>query len=276
MNALSRDLTISISLDEMLQAVIHHVSQTFNCATARPAAGYRAVGGAFDELPAWSLARRRLEAAEWSFANHLPAGVGTETLPEARVRCLPLETRSGGVGVLAVMPREPGQFDAPDQRELLAGFDSLAALAIERAQLNEQVQEAVILQTTEKLQTALLNSISHDLRTPLSTVSGAISSLLEAEQDGEGLAHATRLDLLENADEEADRLNRLVGNLLDMTRLEAGAMRVRKQLCDVQDVIGSALVQACQAAGRASAGDPSRRESARRAHGFRPDGAGSL
>ena len=90
----------------------------------------------------------------------------------------------------------------------------------------------------------MLNSISHDLRTPLSTVSGAISSLLEAEQAGEILERATRLDLLENADEEADRLNQLVGNLLDMTRLEAGMMRVRKRLSDVQDVIGSALVQA--------------------------------
>ena len=184
------------------------------------------------------------EAAEWAFANHLAAGAGTETLPAARARCLPMETRSSGVGVLALLPLDAGQFDAPDQRELLAGFANLAALAIERAQLNEQVQEAVILQTTEKLQTALLNSISHDLRTPLSTVSGAISSLLDAEKDGVSLTHATRLDLLENAEEEADRLNRLVGNLLDMTRLEAGAMRVRKQPCDVQDLIGSALVQA--------------------------------
>ncbi|HMN62327.1 MAG TPA: DUF4118 domain-containing protein, partial [Anaerolinea sp.] len=243
LNALSRDLTISISLDEMLQAVVHHVSQTFNSAAAvlLPDTGRLTARSITSGL---ELGAAEMQAAEWAFANRLPAGIGTETFPAAGVRCLPLETRSGGVGVLALKPRDPDQFAAPDQRDLLEGFDSLAALAIERAQLNEQVQEAVILQTTEKLQTALLNSISHDLRTPLSTVSGAISSLLEAEEEGQGLTRETRLDLLENADEEADRLNRLVGNLLDMTRLEAGAMRVRKLPCDVQDVIGSALVQA--------------------------------
>jgi two-component system sensor histidine kinase KdpD len=92
----------------------------------------------------------------------------------------------------------------------------------------------------------LLNSISHDLRTPLSTITGAISSLLETEQNGSQLDHATRLDLLENASEEAERLNRLVGNLLDMTRLEAGAMKMKLVACDVQDVIGAALERAAR------------------------------
>jgi two-component system sensor histidine kinase KdpD len=245
LNALSRDLTVALTLDEMLAAVTRHVSQTFNCATAvlLPETGRLGVRTA---SPGMKLTASDLTAAEWSFANRQPAGAGTKTLPEASARCLPLGTRSGAVGVLAVVPHVEGQFLPPDQRELLAGFDSLAALAIERAQLNQQARQAEIMQTTEKLQAALLNSISHDLRTPLSTVSGAISSLLEAEQAGEKLEHATRLDLLENADEEADRLNQLVGNLLDMTRLEAGTMRVRKRLSDVQDVIGSALVQAAK------------------------------
>jgi two-component system sensor histidine kinase KdpD len=243
LNALSRDLTVALTLDEMLAAVTRHVSQTFNCAAAvlLPTAGRLSVRTA---SPGMQLNPSDLTAAEWSFANRQPAGAGSKTLPEARARCLPLQSRSGAVGVLAVVPHDDGQFLSPDQRELLAGFDNLAALAIERAQLNQQARQAEILQTTEKLQAALLNSISHDLRTPLSTVSGAISSLLEAEQAGEKLERATRLDLLENADEEADRLNQLVGNLLDMTRLEAGTMRVRKRLSDVQDVIGSALVQA--------------------------------
>ncbi len=251
LNALSRDLTVALTLDEMLGAVTRHVGQTFNCSAAvlLPEVGRLAVRAASPEM---TLSPTDLAAAEWAFANRQPAGAGTDTLPGAQARCLPLETRTGAVGVLAVAPHEPDQFLAPDQRELLEGFDSLAALAIERARLNEQAQQAAILQTTEKLQAALLNSISHDLRTPLSTVSGAISSLLEAEQAGEKLEPAARLDLLENADEEADRLNRLVGNLLDMTRLEAGAMRVRKRLSDVQDLIGSALVQA----GRQLAGRP--------------------
>lgn len=242
-NALSRDLTISINLEEMLQAVIHHVNRTFDCEVAvlMPEAGHLTVRLA---SPGMKLLALDLEVAQWVFTNRQTAGSGTETWPQANIRCLPLETRSGVVGVLAVIPHDRGQFGLVDQRELLAGFDSLAALAIERAQLNEQVQQSLLLQTTEKLQAALLNSISHDLRTPLSTVSGAISSLLDAEQAGEDLERELRLDLLENADEEADRLNRLVGNLLDMTRLEAGAMRARIRLCDVHDLVGAALAQA--------------------------------
>ena len=243
LSALSRDLTTAIHLDEMLKAVLHHVSQIFHCQAAvlLPEVGQLKVRLA---TPAISLNALDLEAASWAFSHGQPAGAGTETMNEARVRCLPLETRNGVVGVLAIHPLAVEQFQSPDQRDLLAGFGHLAALAIERARLNEQAQQAAILQTTEKLQAALLNSISHDLRTPLSTVSGAISSLLEAEQSGEELDDSIRLDLLENADEEADRLNRLVGNLLDMTRLEAGAMRVHKRPCDVRDLIGAALSQA--------------------------------
>ena len=97
-----------------------------------------------------------------------------------------------------------------------------------------------MLQATEKLQTALLNSISHDLRTPLVSITGALSSL---QEDDVELDEAARRSLVENAREEAERLNRLVGNLLDMTRIEAGALRVAREPCDVQDVIGAALEQ---------------------------------
>ncbi len=125
-----------------------------------------------------------------------------------------------------------------EQRRLLETFSRQAALAIERAQLAEQAQEAQLLQATERLQTALLNSISHDLRTPLVSITGALSSLSEG-----GLAMDARVhqDLVDTAREEADRMNRLVGNLLNMTRLEAGAMQVTKQPGDIQDAIGTAL-----------------------------------
>ena len=93
------------------------------------------------------------------------------------------------------------------------------------------------MEATEKLQAALLNSISHDLRTPLVTITGALSSL----EEGPLLDDEIRRNLIETAREEADRLNRLVGNLLNMTRLEAGAMRVHPEACDVQDLIGSVL-----------------------------------
>ncbi len=122
----------------------------------------------------------------------------------------------------------------------MEAFASQAAVAIERAQLAEQARQAQVLQAAEQLQTALLNSISHDLRTPLVSITGALSSL--QEQDAQ-LDEASRRGLIENAREEAERLNRLVGNLLDMTRVEAGALRLRLEPSDVQDVIGSALAQ---------------------------------
>ncbi|MBI4927494.1 MAG: DUF4118 domain-containing protein, partial [Anaerolineae bacterium] len=247
-NALSRDLTVALTQEEMLSAVLKHINQSFNC----PAAIFLPDGVRLSirsATPGMLLGQTELAAAQWTFEHRQQAGMGTGTHALAQVRCLPLVTTSGPVGVLAVAPREDGQFLSPDERELLAGFESLAALAIERAQLNDQARQAELLKTTEKLQAALLNSISHDLRTPLSTVSGAISSLLEAEQSGDLLDGETRLDLLENADEEADRLNRVVGNLLDMTRLEAGAMRVRKRASDVHDMIGAAITQASRRPG---------------------------
>ncbi len=122
----------------------------------------------------------------------------------------------------------------------LDSFAHQAALAIERAVLAEQARQAEILRVTEKLQTSLLNSISHDLRTPLVSITGALSSLREKNLvlDQEG-----RDSLLETASEEAERLNRLVGNLLNMTRIEAGAVHLKKEPCDIQDSIGAALEQ---------------------------------
>jgi two-component system sensor histidine kinase KdpD len=149
-----------------------------------------------------------------------------------------LKTSQGVVGVLGVKPKDSASHLSPDQRRLLETFASQAALAIERAQLAEQAQYAHLLQATDRLQTALLNSISHDLRTPLVTITGALSSLSEG---GPAMDSQIRQSLIDTALEEAERMNRLIGNLLNMTRLEAGALQVVKQPGDVQDVIGTAL-----------------------------------
>ena len=106
--------------------------------------------------------------------------------------------------------------------------------------MSEAARQAQLLQTTEKLQTALLNSISHDLRTPLVSITGALSSL---DAEGATLDRSTQRSLVETAKYEAERLNRLVGNLLDMTRIEAGVMKVVNEPGDLQEVIGAALEQ---------------------------------
>jgi len=120
----------------------------------------------------------------------------------------------------------------------LDAFANQIGLAIERASLAEQARQAELLEATDKLQSALLNSISHDLRTPLVSITGALSSLAD---DQLMLDEAARRSLIETAGEEADRLNRLVGNLLDMTRLESGAMHIKFDACDIQDLVGAAL-----------------------------------
>ena len=178
-----------------------------------------------------------LAVATWAYQHGEPTGRDTDTLPAAKVRYLPLKTAHGVIGVLGVMPHDSTKHLTPDQRRQMEVYASQAAVAIERAQLVEQTRQTQVLQATEKLQTALLNSISHDLRTPLVSITGALSSL----QDDDVLDEAARRNLVDTARGEAERLNRLVGNLLDMTRLESGALRIKEELCDVQDVIGSAL-----------------------------------
>jgi two-component system sensor histidine kinase KdpD len=155
----------------------------------------------------------------------------------------------GGVGVLGVKPSAPDRFLTRDQLRTLDAFANQIALAIERARLAEHARQAEMLEITEKLQTALLNSISHDLRTPLVSITGALSSLAD---DQISLDESARRSLIETASEEADRLNRLVGNLLDMTRLESGAMRFKKEACDIQDLVGSALEELGQRLGNRS------------------------
>ncbi len=128
-----------------------------------------------------------------------------------------------------------------DQRLLMEGVVNLAAISIERASFAQQASQAEMMRNTEKLQTALLNSISHELRTPLATITGVLSSLEDSESapPANQLDSATRLDLIHSATRQAGRLNHLVENLLDMTRLESGGLRLNLEPTDIQDLINT-------------------------------------
>jgi two-component system sensor histidine kinase KdpD len=156
------------------------------------------------------LDENEIAVATWAFEHGQTAGRGTDTLPSAKARYLPLRTARGVLGVMGIGPGDPNHYLTPEQRRLLDAFASLAALAIERAQLADAARDAQLLEATEKLQTALLNSISHDLRTPLVSITGALTSL---QEDGAHLDETLRNSMIENARGEAERLNRLVGNL---------------------------------------------------------------
>jgi two-component system, OmpR family, sensor histidine kinase KdpD len=234
---LSRDLAGASGLEELLQVVVRHISETFG----REAAVLLPVGEALQSRavsPGLVLEENELAVAAWAFRQVQPAGRGTDTLPAAMLRYMPLKTARGAVGVLGVKPLDPGSHLTPEQRRLLDVFASQAALAIERAQLAEQARQAQLSQATEELQRALLNSISHDLRTPLVSITGTLTSL---EEEDASLDEETRRSLITVAREEAERLNRLVGNLLEMTRIEAGALRPAQEPCDVQEVVRAAL-----------------------------------
>jgi two-component system sensor histidine kinase KdpD len=169
------------------------------------------------------------------------AGLGTNTLAAADARYLPLKTAQGVIGVVGIKPNlESTTFLSPDQQRLLEALLSQVALATEAVQLADKAHQAQLLRETEKLQTALLNSISHNLRTPLASITGALSSLRD---DDQMLDADARRELLNTAWEEAERLNRLVGNLLNMTRLEAGAIKLALEPCDVEDLVGVTLTQ---------------------------------
>ncbi len=237
---LGRDLTSATDLRHVAEIIISHISQVFG----RQVAIFLRENGhlqVFASTPDYQPDTNELGVAVWAFEHDQPAGLGTDTLPAAPLRCQPLKTARGLIGVLGVRPRESGRLlITPEQRQIFDSFAHQAALAIERASLAEQARQAELLQATEKLQSSLLNSISHDLRTPLVSITGALSSLRERSLM---LDQEARDSLLETAYEEAERLNRLVGNLLNMTRIEAGAIHLKKGPCDIQDVIGAALEQ---------------------------------
>jgi two-component system sensor histidine kinase KdpD len=188
-----------------------------------------------------ALNDEELAVADWVYRHAEPAGRHTQTLPAAQFRYLPLKTSKGVVGVLGIGKQNENDSDlTPAQRRLMEAFANQGAQAVERAQLEEQNRQIALLQSAEKLQNALLNSISHDLRTPLVAITGALSAL---DEDSVDLDEPARNALIENARGEAERLNRLVGHLLNMTRIESGTIKLHIEPGDLQDLIGTALEQ---------------------------------
>lgn len=249
LNNFSRELTAAITLDQMLDTVIRNVGEMFNrqAVILLPEEGRLAMKAATAEL---KMDDSELAVAEWAYKNNQPAGHGTDTLPAASIRFIPLVTVRGTIGVLGVKPLDSQQTLSFDQRMLLEGAVNLSALAIDRASYAEKAAQIETLRSTEKLQTALLNSISHELRTPLASITGVLTSLSESGRSApeNQLDPATSLELINSATQQAERLNHLVGNLLDMTRLEAGAIRLNREPTDLQDLVNAAVTQANKSA----------------------------
>src|SRR5512142_2415107 len=231
------EIANAVDMPDVLNTVIQHVQGTFDreAVILLPENGELVLSAS---SAGECLDRSELTAAEWAFQQGRAAGYNTGTFSYASFRYFPLETNRGIVGVMGVrLSGKKPELHLEQVRQLHA-YVTKAASSIERALFAEEASQAEVLRATEKLQTALLNSISHDLRTPLASITGVLSSL---RMEDSFLDPEIRRELVETALGEAERLNRLVGNLLDMTRLESGTLRIALQPCDVQDVVGAAL-----------------------------------
>jgi len=177
------------------------------------------------------------EIAQQVFDHGRKAGKGTENFPDAAATYVPLKGASRIVGVMAILPGNSGKALHSDQEHLLDLFANQTALAIERTLSQNAAAEARMQMETEEMRSSLLSTVSHDLRTPLASITGAASTL---RSQGNKLEPGVRDELLESISEEALRLSRLVGNLLDMTRLESG-MELRRDLYPLEEIVGAAL-----------------------------------
>ncbi len=180
-------------------------------------------------------------AARWALKERQPTGHGTTTMPTAQFQFRPLVAPGGAIGVLGVEASDvsDGLSDATDAA--LQSMAEQATVALERTRLVTETGRAATSAESERLRTALLSSISHDLRTPLASILGSATSL---KAFGDKMPAADRTDLLTTIEEEAERLTRFVGNILDMTKLEAGVLQIRREPVDVGAVVASAIERA--------------------------------
>lgn len=236
---LSRELAGAQGSRRVLDAGAQQLEQVFaSKVTILTRSADGALARAYASQGLDEAAERDASIGHWVWANRREAGLGTATLPSSSALYIPLLASAGIVGVLALSPDDRDRFSALEERRQIEAFATQLALALERAMLAEETERTRREIEAEQLRNSLLSSVSHDLRTPLAVITGAASTLL---QQPAALDEATQQDLTKTILEEAERLNRLIRNLLDMTRLESGAVKVRKEWSSLEEVIGSAL-----------------------------------
>src|SRR5579884_2009383 len=239
--AMSRELTQTRMVEGLSRVALRHISDVFKSrAAVFLADGAKRLGLPIGEQVSWISDEKNLSVAQWAFDHAQMAGMGTDNLPGADALFLPLTATRGTLGILAVRPDQPKQLLVPDQIHLLETFANLMASAIERAVLANEGQQAQVMIESERMRNALLSAVSHDLRTPLAAIAGAVSSLFEGKVDFDP---QTRKQLIQSIHDEVMWMDRLVNNLLYMTRLEAGVIQIHKEPLPLEEVVGAALVR---------------------------------
>src|SRR6478609_1537591 len=239
--AFSRKLAGTGTLDDVLWATAYQIALMLKVRVVLllPDEGLLTVKSGYP--PEDDLDQADLAAANWTWSNDRPAGRGSDTLPGAKRLFLPMRTGRGPIGVIGIDDDRTGPLLTPDQRRLLDALVDQGALAIERVLLVEDVDRVKRSVESERLRSALLTSISHDLKTPLASVLGAASTMRDLAS---ALSDTEKRDLLATVIDESERLNRFIANLLDMTKLESGAIVPNAALHDLGEIVGSALHRA--------------------------------
>jgi two-component system sensor histidine kinase KdpD len=264
--ALSRELAQSRNVDELGRIVIRHILADIDgeAAVLLPdaqghlldPARFCTRGAATASAARYPVPGNDLGIAQWAYDHRQKAGRNTDTLASADAIYLPLNALRRCIGVIGLRPADPSRLDAPEQMQLIESFVTQAAVAMERVQLAETAQAADVEIESEKMRNALLSSISHDFRTPLASIIGATSTLLD--ESGAGIDAARRTTLLGAVLDEASRLHHLVDNLLDLTRLTAGKLALKRQWVPLEEIVGAVLhrLQAALAGRRISVDIP--------------------
>ena len=244
--AFSRKLAGTATLDDVLWATAYQTALMLKVRVVLllPEDGIITVKAGYP--PEDQLDKADLAAANWAWGNDRAAGRGADTLPGAKRLFLPMRTGRGPIGVIGIDDDKTGPLLTPDQRRLLDALMDQGALAIERVLLVEDMDRVKRSVESDRLRSALLTSISHDLKTPLASVLGAASTMRDLDS---GLSDTEKRDLLATVIDESERLNRFIANLLDMTKLESGAVVPNTALHDIGEIVGSVLRRASKILG---------------------------
>lgn len=235
---LTRELAQATDFADLLAIVVREVGRAFHAMVA--------LSLPEDEEPqsltpyfasTWALTEKEQSVAAWAFQHRLPAGLGTDTLPAAEGLHLPLVAGNHTAGVLSLHLKAAPAL-GPEQRDLLDSFIRQIALVLDRQRLREAEQQAKLITESERLSKTLLNSVSHEIRTPLAAIGHAASNLGETQR---GQLNEFQQSMVGEIQEASRRLNRLVANLLNMTRLESGHVKAKLDWCDVGDLVQATL-----------------------------------
>jgi two-component system sensor histidine kinase KdpD len=238
----ARKMSGAFGREQVLDAMVSHL----HGALGRPAVvlapdDARELSVAAVWPPDQELDAAAMTAARWAADKREPAGFLTATLPQVPYLFWPIQSGQRVLGVIGLGMLHQGGPLADEEQRTIGALVEQSAIALDRARLTRESTQASVARESEKVQSALLSSLSHDLRTPLSSITGAVTTLREL---GERMPAATRADLLASIEEEAGRLNRFVTNLFEMTRIESGMLRARREPIDVAAVISAAVARA--------------------------------